>query len=84
MSDVLEVIAEEARANRTVLIEGRKKDGSEESREIEPYSIREGKDDDVLVFFCLKRQNTRSLLVSNILSAEPTGNSFEPRYEVEL
>jgi predicted DNA-binding transcriptional regulator YafY len=84
MSDVLKVIAEEARANRTVLIEGRKKDGSEESREIEPYSIREGKDDDVLVFFCLKRQNTRSLLVSNILSAEPTGNSFEPRYEVEL
>lgn len=84
MSDVLGVIAEEARANRTVLIEGRKKDGSEESREIEPYSIREGKDDDVLVFFCLKRQNTRSLLVSNILSAEPTGNSFEPRYEVEL
>lgn len=84
MSDVLGVIAEEARANRTVQIEGRKKDGSEESREIEPYSIREGKDDDVLVFFCLKRQSTRSLLVSNILSAEPTGNSFEPRYEVEL
>jgi predicted DNA-binding transcriptional regulator YafY len=84
MSDVLEVIAGEARANRTVLIEGRKKDGTEESREIEPYSIREGKDDDILFFFCLKRQDTRSLLVSNILSAEPTGNSFEPRYEVEL
>jgi predicted DNA-binding transcriptional regulator YafY len=84
MSDVLDVIAEEARANRTVVIEGRRKDGTEESREIEPYSIREGKEDDVLVFFCLKRQATRSLLVSNILSAEPTGNSFEPRYEVEL
>lgn len=84
MSDVLDVIAEEARANRTVVIEGRRKDGTEESREIEPYSIREGKEDDVLVFFCLKRLATRSLLVSNILSAEPTGNSFEPRYEVEL
>lgn len=84
MSDVLDVIAEEARANRTVLIDGRKKDGTEESREIEPYSIREGKDDDLLVFFCLKRQETRSLLVSNILAAEPTDNSFEPRYEVEL
>lgn len=84
MSDVLEVIVEEARANRTVLIEGRKKDGTEESREIEPYSIREGKEDDVLVFFCLKRQATRSLLVSNIVAAEPTGNSFEPRYDVEL
>lgn len=84
MSDVLDVIAEEARANRTVVIEGRRKDGTEESREIEPYSIREGKGDDVLVFFCLKRQATRSLLVSNILSAESTGNSFEPRYDVEL
>jgi predicted DNA-binding transcriptional regulator YafY len=84
MSDVFDVIAEEARANRTVLIDGRKKDGTEESREIEPYSIHEGKDDDLLVFFCLKRQETRSLLVSNILAAEPTGNSFEPRYEVEL
>ena len=84
MSDVLDVIAEEARANRTVLIEGRKKDGTEESREIEPYSIRQGKEDDVLFFFCLKRQATRSLLVSNIAAAEPTGNNFEPRYEVEL
>lgn len=84
MSSIFEVIAEEARANRTVLIEGRKKDGTEESREIEPYSIRGGKDDDLLVFFCLKRQETRSLLLSNILAAEPTGNSFEPRHEVEL
>jgi predicted DNA-binding transcriptional regulator YafY len=84
MSDVFEVIAEEARAYRTVLIEGRRKDGTEESREIEPYSVREGKDEDLLVFFCLKRQETRSLLLSNILVAEPTGNSFEPRYEVEL
>ncbi len=84
MSDIFEVITEEARANRTVLIEGRKKDGTEESREIEPYSIRDGKDEDLLVFFCLKRQETRSLLLSNILAAEPTGNSFEPRFEVEL
>lgn len=84
MSDIFEVIAEEARANRTVLIEGRKKDGTEESREIEPYSIRDGKDDDLLLFFCLKRQEIRSLLLSNILAAEPTGNSFEPRFEVEL
>jgi predicted DNA-binding transcriptional regulator YafY len=39
MSDVLDVIAEEARANRTVVIEGRRKDGTEENREIEPYGI---------------------------------------------
>jgi predicted DNA-binding transcriptional regulator YafY len=84
MSDVLDVITKEARANRTVFIEGRKKDGTEENREIEPYSLREGKEGDLLVFFCLKREATRSLLVSNILSAEPTGCSFKPRHEVEL
>ena len=84
MSNVLDVIAEEARAHRTVLIEDRKKDGTEESREVEPYSIREGREGDLLVFFCLKRGATRSLLLDNILSAEPTGRSFEPRYEMEL
>lgn len=84
MSNVLDVIAEQARAHRTVLIEGRKKDGTEESREVEPYSIRKGREGDLLVFFCLKREATRSLLLDNILSAEPTGRSFEPRYEVEL
>jgi predicted DNA-binding transcriptional regulator YafY len=84
MSNVLDVIAGEARAHRTVLIEGRKKDGTEESREVEPYSIGEGREGHLLVFFCLKRGATRSLLLDNVLSAEPTGRSFEPRYEVEL
>ena len=84
MSDVFDVIAEEARANRTVIIEAREKDGSQEKREIEPYSIRPGEDEDRLMFYCLKREGTRSILLSNLLSAEPTGRGFEPRFDVEL
>jgi predicted DNA-binding transcriptional regulator YafY len=84
MSDVFDVIVEEARANRTVILEARKKDGSQETREIEPYSIRPGKDEDLLVFYCLKREGIRSILLSNLLAAEPTGRSFVPRYDVEL
>jgi predicted DNA-binding transcriptional regulator YafY len=84
MSDVIDFIAEEARANRTVVIEAREKDGSVEMREIEPYSIRPGQDEDRLMFHCLKREATRSILLSNLLSAEPTGRSFDPRYDVEF
>ncbi len=81
---VMEVVRAEARAHRTVLIDAREKDGSQEAREIEPYSLRPGQSDTRLMFWCLKRNGMRSLLVGNILSAEPTGRAFEPRYPVEL
>jgi predicted DNA-binding transcriptional regulator YafY len=74
----------EARAHRTVVIVGREKDGSSEEREIEPYSIRPGKSDQLLLFWCLKKNGMRSLLARNIVSAVATGRSFEPRYPVEL
>ncbi len=80
----MDVIAQEARAHRTVRIEAVEKDGSRELREIEPYSIRPGENAPRLMFYCLKRQGTRSLLVSNILSVEPTGTSFDPRWPVEF
>jgi predicted DNA-binding transcriptional regulator YafY len=84
MSDPIDFISEEARAHRTVIIEAQEKDGSVETREIEPYSIRPGKEDDRLMFHCLERDATRSILLSNLLAAEATGRSFAPRYEVEL
>lgn len=84
MSDTIDFIAGEARAHRTVIVEAREKDGSVETREIEPYSIRPGKEEDRLMFHCLERDATRSILLSNLLAAEPTGNSFVPRYDVEL
>lgn len=84
MSDFLELVVEEARAHRTVVIEAAEKDGSVEPREIEPYSIRPGPEEDRLIYYCLKRNGTRSVLLANLLSAEPTGRTFEPRYDVEL
>lgn len=66
------------------MIDAFKKDGSREAREIEPYSIRPGESDDRLMFYCLKRDDWRSLLLSNIVSAEPTGRLFLPRERIEL
>jgi predicted DNA-binding transcriptional regulator YafY len=80
----LQIIRQEARAHRTVLIDGRERDGTRESREVEPYSLRPGKTDTRLMFWCLKRNGMRSLLVRNILSAQPTGHTFAPRYPIEL
>jgi predicted DNA-binding transcriptional regulator YafY len=80
----LDTIRREARARRTVLVDAWEKDGSRESREIEPYSVQPGPVEDRLLFWCRKRDGWRSLLVSNILSAEPTGRSFAPREPVDL
>jgi predicted DNA-binding transcriptional regulator YafY len=79
-----DVIIQEARAHRTVEIEAREKDGSCETREVEPYSVRHGREQELLYFHCLERDATRCVLVGNILAARPTGRSFTPRYEVEL
>lgn len=84
MSEAFDVVVKEARARRTVVIEAAEKDGSVETREIEPYSVRPGKEEDRLIYHCLKRDGTRSVLLSNLLAAEPTGRTFEPRYDVEL
>lgn len=84
MTAPLRVIQVEAHEHRTVLIDAFEKDGSRESREIEPYSIRPGETDDRLMFFCLKRNDWRSLLVSNIVDARPTGRPFAPRERVEF
>lgn len=80
----MDVIVQETRAGRTVLIDAYKKDGSRESREIEAYSLRPGTEQPLLVFFCLKRGAVRSLLVGNIVAAAATGRGFTPRYPVEL
>jgi len=86
MPGALETIVREARAHLTVIITARENDGSIETREIEPYSMRPGAAGKAprLFGFCLKRMETRSWTVTNILEAVPTGNSFAPRWPVEL
>jgi predicted DNA-binding transcriptional regulator YafY len=80
----LDLIAQEARANQTVLLDAYEKDGSRETREIEPYSLRPGAEQPRLMFFCLKRGGMRSILLGNIVSAQATGRPFEPRFTVEF
>jgi predicted DNA-binding transcriptional regulator YafY len=84
MFDPLELIRSEARAGRTVLLTAREADGSVETREIEPYSLRPGKAGERLFYYCLKRQGTRNTHVRAIVAAEPTGNGFVPRWPVEF
>jgi predicted DNA-binding transcriptional regulator YafY len=80
----IDLVAAEARNNKTVIIDAFEKDGSRESREIEPYSLRPGKAGDRLMFWCLKRDAMRSVLVHNIVEAAATGRTFVPRYPIEF
>lgn len=73
-----------SRAHSTVIVEAYEKDGSREAREIEPYSLRPGRTAERLMFYCLKRDAWRSLLVPNIMRAEETGRPFTPRERIEL
>ena len=82
--DLVALITAEARAGRTILLTAREADGSVETREIEPYSLRPGPQGPRLFYWCLKKQGTRNTYVSNIVAAEPTGNSFTPRWPIEL
>ncbi|MBB3041308.1 putative DNA-binding transcriptional regulator YafY [Nocardioides soli] len=82
----MDVVVNEARLNRTVLLTARESDGSTETREVEPYSIRPGAagKPDRLFAYCLQRASIRSWHLVNLISAEATGNPFEPRWAVEL
>lgn len=80
----LDLIVREARARRTVLIRAFELDGSNEVREIEPYSLRQKRRGWLLYFWCLKHHGLRCLYVQNIVRAEATGRSFRPRRPVEL
>ncbi|WP_425455771.1 WYL domain-containing protein [Arthrobacter crusticola] len=76
----------EARAQRTVLITAAESDGSVETREIEPYSLRPGKQgaEQRLFGWCMTRNAIRSWSISNIQKSEPTGNDFSPRWPIEF
>ncbi len=80
----IDVIVCEARARCTVVVDAYELDGSRERREIEPYSVRNGKHGPRLMFWCMRRGAMRSLIVSNIIAAAATGRPFRPRYPIEL
>lgn len=84
----MDVVAAEARENRTVLLTASELDGSVETREVEPYSLRPGGKDRPselrLYYYCLKKGGLRNTYLANIISAEPTGHPFDARWPVEF
>ena len=86
MNSVMSVVAEEANSLRTVMLTARESDGSVETREIEAYSIRPGAagKGPLLFGYCYTKRGTRSWRLANLISAEPTGHTFEARWPVEL
>jgi predicted DNA-binding transcriptional regulator YafY len=80
----MQVIANEAHNHKTVVIQAREKDGTIETREVEPYSTRIKGGNTLFYGYCLKKAGMRSWYVVNIIRAEPTGNSFNPRFPVEF
>jgi predicted DNA-binding transcriptional regulator YafY len=82
--NALETIRHAAREHRTVLLTAREKDGSIESREAEPYSIRPAKNGPRLFYWCHTRNALRSTQLTNIVDARPTNRTFSPRWTIEL
>jgi predicted DNA-binding transcriptional regulator YafY len=82
--DPMVIVAQEARAGRTVMLTAREADGSVETREVEPYSLRPGPNGQRLFYWCCMKQGMRNTYLSNILSAELTGRTFVPRFSVEF
>jgi len=77
----LNEIIEAARNNETVeIVYIKKTTGEVVTREIEPYSERDG----YLFGYDVTEGTIKKFLISNITSASRTGNKFTPRWEVEL
>ncbi len=68
----------------TIILTAREKDGSIETREAEPYSYRIKNGHELFFCYDINKRGMRSFIVSKIISAEETNNSFEPRWEVEV
>ncbi len=81
---IKDVISSAGRNHHTIMITAKEKDGSIETREAEPYSYRVTAGTEK--FFCYdnKKGGTRNLFVSNIISVEETGNTFSPRWPIEV
>ncbi|WP_375210968.1 nucleotidyl transferase AbiEii/AbiGii toxin family protein [Hyphococcus sp.] len=75
-----------AAANRLRIdIDYTKLNGERTQRRIEPYSLRRSQAGDILLHgFDVQRQEMRSYRVERINSASAAGESFTPRYEIEL
>jgi hypothetical protein len=82
--DIKKTISSAGRNLNTVIITTVGDDGSMDSKEIEPYAYScKGNSE---VFFCYDIANrvVRSYLLSKIISAQETRNSYTPRREINV
>ncbi|MBU1061893.1 MAG: hypothetical protein KJ952_04160 [Candidatus Omnitrophica bacterium] len=81
---IREIIAIAGANRHTIMITAREKDGSVETREAEPYSYKQTKENELFIFYDIAKQGTRSFIVSNIISVDETNNSFSPKWPIEV
>jgi len=67
-----------------IKIKAYKKDGSYTERICEPYSFRERSKGTIFHFFCLERNDWRSLRLKDIFDVQILSEPFRPRVKVEF
>jgi len=67
-----------------IKIKAYKKDGSYTERICEPYSFREKSTGTIFHFFCLERNDWRSLRLKDIFDVQILSKPFRPRVKVEF
>ena len=82
--NIKDIISSAGRKNHTIMITAKEKDGSIETREAEPYSYRVTAGTEKFFCYDIKKNGTRNLFVSNIISVEETDNKFSPRWPIEV
>lgn len=81
---IKDIIHSAGQNHHTIILTAREEDGSVESREAEPYSYRFTAGTEKFFCYDISKGGTRNLLVSNIISAEETNNTFTPCWAVEV
>ena len=81
---IKQTIASAGRNLHTVIITAQEDDGSTETREAEPYSYRTTGGTEKFFCYDIAKGGTRNFHVHKIISVEETGNSFAPRWPVEV
>lgn len=85
MDKFLEIIREAARDLRTVIITYVNEKGEQTRREVQPYSLRPGKEGSVRFFgFDVTKGQIRGFRLDRIQNVEPTTNTFTPLWTVEF
>jgi len=69
---------------KIIKIKAYKKDGSYTERICEPYSFRERSTGTIFHFFCLERNDWRSLRLKDIYDVQILSEPFRPRVKVEF